>query len=172
MSIRPNFSKKLLAKGWDKKNIERTFSILEKAQQEKPRHYTLMDKALFWIIVFMIFLTHFFVSLLLFPLLYGLIYWQIILILIGMGILVGFISFSLVTSVEHHTKKHHLHLGIITTIIALGMIVSAALFLRFLTQTYHLVLPPTPLLFVGIAYTLSYTLSYFFLFLRKHSSAP
>jgi len=148
--------KRLLEKGWKKKDIECAIRIISHAKKHKHPKIKLLDKAIYWISLVVAIAGNFIISIALMPFLLALSGMRFFLFVIALGISFGLLFELLVRGIEGLKAKHHLFLGITIPIVALVNFVIISDNLKKLTgiESSH------DTILVGAVYSISFILPY------------
>lgn len=161
-----DIKKRLVEKGWSKRDINKTLKILEKAK--KHPKIKILDKSVYWISLIVTIIGNIIISISLIPFLLTLRNFQLYLIIITMGIAFGLLFELLIRTIEHLETKHHLFLSIIIPIIAVINIVVIVLFSNRLEEAINIQNPHNPVL-IGVVYAVAFIAPYvvYQIFLKK-----
>lgn len=110
--------KRLKAKGWGKKDIDKAIKIIKHAKVNKHTKIKFLDKIVYWIALIIAIIGNFLISIALIPFLLVLKSFQLFLVVIVLGISFGLFFEILIRSIEHLTHKHHFYLIVIIPTIA------------------------------------------------------
>ncbi len=93
---------------WNKEHISKTFEIVKRAKTKKQKHIRILDKSIYWLILFIAIIGNFVISIpvILFLLVLGPI--QLYPVIIILGIAFGLLIEILIRNLEHLEKKHHI----------------------------------------------------------------
>jgi len=152
-----DIKKRLVEKGWSKRDINKTLKILEKAK--KHPKIKILDKSVYWISLIVTIIGNIIISISLIPFLLTLRSFQLYLIIITMGIAFGLLFELLIRTIEHLETKHHLFLSIIIPIIAVINIIVIVLFSNRLEEIINIQNPQNPVL-IGVVYAVAFILPY------------
>ncbi len=114
---------KLSEKGWNDKELRKAEDILNQ-ETERDLHFSTL---VFWSAVLVIIFANLIVSLILIPFLIVLYSWILYLIVILLGLTIGFLYAFLINSSSYFKIKHHLLGGILIPIIALANLIGMVL---------------------------------------------
>ncbi len=114
---------KLSEKGWNEKELKKAEEILNR-ETERDLHFSVM---VFWSAVLVIIFANLIISLVLIPFLIVLYSWVLYLIVILLGLTIGFLYAFLINSSSYFKTKHHLLGGILIPIIALANFIGMVL---------------------------------------------
>jgi len=151
-----NLKKRLVEKGWDKKDINKTLKIIEKAKANKHPHIKILDKSVYWISLIVAIIGNIIISISLIPVLLALRNFQLYLIVITMGIAFGLLFELLIRTIEHLETKHHIFLSIIIPINAVINIIVIILFSNRLEGAINIQNP----VLIGVVYAVAFILPY------------
>jgi len=154
-----DIKKRLIEKGWSKKDINKTLKIIEKAKANKHPKIKILDKSVYWISLIVAIIGNIIISISLIPFLLALRSFQLYLIIITMGIAFGLLFELLIRTIEHLETKHHLFLSIIIPIIAVINIIAIVLFSNRLEEAINIQNPHNPVL-IGVVYAVAFMLPY------------
>ena len=152
-----DIKKRLVEKGWSKKDINKTLKILEKAK--KHPKIKILDKSVYWISLIVAIIGNIIISISLIPFLLALRNFQLYLVIITMGIAFGLLFELLIRTIENLETKHHLFLSIIIPIIAVINIVVIVIFSNRLEEAINIQNPQNPGL-IGVIYAVAFMLPY------------
>ena len=160
--------KRLLEKGWSKKDVDKTLKIVKQAKKEKHPSLLFMDKALYWVALVIAVLGNIIISIALIPSLIALKSFLLFLVVIVLGLSFGFLFELLIRSIEHLEAKHHLFLGILIPIIALINFITITSVSNNLEKIFKINNPHNPYI-IGIVYATAFILPFAFykLILKK-----
>ena len=163
-----DIKKRLIQKGWNKSDINKTIKIIEHAKANKHPHIKILDKAVYWISLIIAIIGNLIISISLIPILLTLKSFQLYIIIITIGVSFGLLFELLIRSIEHLETRHHLFLGIIIPIIALANVFIIVLISNGLEEIINIQNTQNPLT-IGIVYAVAFISPYFLyqLFLKK-----
>ena len=151
-----DLKKRLVEKGWDKKDINKTLKIIEKAKANKHPHIKILDKSVYWISLIVAIIGNIIISISLIPVLLALRSFQLYLIIITMGIAFGLLFELLIRTIEHLETKHHIFLSIIIPINAVINIIVIIIFSNRLEGAINIQNP----VLIGVVYAVAFILPY------------
>jgi len=161
-----DIKKRLMEKGWKQKEINKTVKIIKEAK--KHPHIQILDKAIFWISLFLAIIGNLLISVSLIPILLTLRSFPLYLTIIVMGASFGLLFELLIRTIEHLESKHHIFLSIIIPLIAVINVIIIVLYSNRLEEILNIQNLQNPLL-VAIVYAIAFMLPYivYQLFLRN-----
>ncbi len=113
-------ARELKKKGWNKKEIDETLKLVEKAKRNKDHTIKLLDKAVFWIALMAAIVGNFVVAVALMPFLLAFEGLKLYFFVVVLGLVIG-LSFELfIRSMAHLKKGHHLFFGFFIPLLALA----------------------------------------------------
>lgn len=153
---------RLATKGWSDEEINKTIKILEKAKQKKHPHIVLLDKAVFWIALFLIVFGNFAFSTFLIPILVTFNNFSLYFIILLLSAAFGVIISIVIKDIEDLQQHHHLVLFLVVPIVGIInflIVVNKANNnpLADALQTYH-----NPII-VGLVYLVGFMIPYTYL---------
>ena len=153
--MRPSKKVELQEKGWKEAEIKHAEAVLER---DDRRDLYLM-KIVFWSALLVIVFANLIVALLLIPFLIVLEGWSLYLIVVILGVMVGFLYNFLITDIGHLQKRHHLLAGIIVPLLALSnMVITIIISNRFITDLK--ISQPHHSIIIGIVFAAAFILPY------------
>lgn len=153
-----DIKKRLIEKGWKKEDINKTLRIIEQAKANKHPKIKILDKAVYWISLFIAVIGNFIISISLIPFLLALRSFQLYAVVITIGISFGLLFELLIRTIELQAK-HHIFLSIIIPVIAVVNIFVIVLFSNSFMQSINIQNPQNPL-FVGAVYAIFFMIPY------------
>ena len=151
-----DLKKRLIEKGWDKRDINKTLKIIEKAKADKHHHIKILDKSVYWISLLVAIAGNFIITIALIPELLALKGLQLYLIIVTLGISFGLLFELLIRTIEHLKTKHHIFLGTIIPILA---VINFIIVSNNMKKLIGIENPQNPFL-VGIVYAVAFILPY------------
>ena len=151
-----NIKKNLIEKGWNKRDINKTLKIIEKAKKNKHPKIKLLDRAVYWFSFITAIVGNFIIAIALVPLLLSLSGLWLYLIIIILGFTFGLLFELLIRSIEHLETKHHIFLSITIPIIA---VINFIIISNNMKKFIGVENPQNPLL-VGVVYSIAFILPY------------
>jgi len=148
---------------WSKEHINKTFEIIKRIKEQKPKHIRIFDKSIYWIILLLAIIGNIIISITAIFFLFVLKPLQLYPILILLGASFGLLIEILIRDIEDIKKRHHfIFLSIIPTLslVSLFFITNVINQLRIANQFNPVI--------VAIVYSLSFVLPYvYYQFIRK-----
>mgnify|MGYP001394090211 CR=1 FL=1 len=146
----------LVEKGWNKKDINKTLKIIEKAKKSKSPQIKALDKFVYWFSLLIAVIGNLIISISLIPILLVLKGVSLYIVVITLGLSFGLLFELLVRGIENLDVKHHLFLGIIIPVIA---VINFFVISNSLEELIGLKNPQDPII-VGSVYTIAFMLPY------------
>jgi hypothetical protein len=146
----------LVEKGWNKKDINKTLKIIEKAKKSKSLQIKALDKFVYWFSLLIAVIGNLIISISLIPILLVLKGVSLYIVVITLGLSFGLLFELLVRGIENLDVKHHLFLGIIIPVIA---VINFFVISNSLEELIGLKNPQDPII-VGSVYTIAFMLPY------------
>ena len=155
----------LVEKGWNKKDINKTIKIIEKAKKSRPLQIKALDKFVYWFSLLIAVIGNLVISIALIPVLLVLKGVSLYIVVITLGTSFGLLFELLVRGIENLETKHHLFLSIIIPVIA---VINFFVISNNLEELIGLKNPQDPII-VGSVYTIAFMLPYisYQIFLKK-----
>jgi hypothetical protein len=153
-----NVKERLIEKGWSKKDITKTISIIEKAKNNKHPKIKILDRYIYWISLAVVIGGNFIISIALIPELISLKGFQLYAVVITLGISFGLLFELLIRTIEHLKTTHYILLGIMIPLLAITNFIIVSYTLGELIGIEN---PQNPFL-LGSVYAISLMLPYFF----------
>jgi len=150
---------RLIEKGWSRKDIKKTLSIIEKAKKNKHPKIKILDKSVFWISLILAIVGNFIISIALIPVLLALNGFQLYIVVLTLAFSFGLLFELLIRTIGHLQTKHHIFLSIIIPIIALINFFIIVLVANSLEEILKIENTQNPIL-VGIVYAVGFILPY------------
>ena len=154
-----NLVERLEKRGWKKRDIAKTLSIIKKAKQNKGKDIIFLEKIIYWILLMLVISANFAISVALVPILIalkGMLLYSVIIIL---GLIFGLLFELVIRSIEHLEKHHHLFLAFLIPLIALANVFVVSNISNNLTTILGLTNLHNSLV-IAIVYSVSFVLPY------------
>jgi len=153
-----NIKDHLTEKGWNRRDINKTIKIIEKAKKNKHPKIKILDKSVYWFSLILVIFGNFILSISLIPVLLALKGLSLYLVIITLGISFGLLFELLIRTIEHLKTKHHLFLGIIIPILA---VINFIIISSNIKKLIGIENPQNPII-VGSVYTIAFIIPYIF----------
>tara|TARA_Y100000310_G_C20396011_1_gene675142 strand:- start:159 stop:629 length:471 start_codon:yes stop_codon:yes gene_type:complete len=151
---------------WTKEHIDKTYEIIQRAKANKPKHIKILDKSIYWVILFFAIVGNFIISVPIILLLFVFEPWQLYLVIVLLAGGFGFLIEILIRDIEHLEVRHHVGYGVVIPVIA---VVNVFLITR-LINSVKIVGKFNPLI-VGLVYGIAFILPYvYYKFVKNHQS--
>lgn len=112
--------KHLRSKGWSEQEIKRAEETLKRSDEQKHPALAFLEKAVFWGLLFITLLGIFLMTLVIIPLLLTLTTFEVLFILLILGLCLGALFSLIVNDIEWLERKHHVSALILLGIVALA----------------------------------------------------
>ena len=147
-------------RGWTKREISKTISILNKINSAKTKHNLAVEKTVYWTAFIVSVFGNFLVSFSLIPVIVALESPMLYGLVAIMGLLFGTLAWILMRDIAHINRHHHILFGAIIPLIAVfnTVVILAILNLRF----NSLPLDNRSPLIIGVVYAAAFIIPYFF----------
>lgn len=142
---------------WAKEHVDKTFEIIKKVKEKKPKHIKLLDKVVYWVILLLAVIGNFIISIPMILFLFVLQPLQLYPIIILMGVSFGLLIEILIRDIEHLERRHHMMFVLIIPFLALINFFIITLIVDRLKITTKF----NPFI-VGITYAISFILPYIY----------
>ena len=159
-----DFKKRLLEKGWNKKEIDKAAKIIERAKAKKHPKIKILDKIVVWLSFIVAVMGNFMISLFMVPFLVFLNKSMLYFIAIIIGLAFGFLFELLIRSIRHFEAKRRI---LFLTVVPLIAVINFALInlvanniSKIFGVGYFQITQNTVI--IGIVYTLAFISPYMF----------
>ena len=154
-----NIKKRLVEKGWAKSEINKALKIIEKARENKHPKIKILDKSVYWISLFVALLGNIVISISLIPALLALNPFQLVFVVLTLGISFGLLFELLIRTIDLKTR-YHILLSILMPLMALANIAAIVIVSNKLEGIIKVQNPQNPV-FIGVIYAVAFMLPYF-----------
>ena len=151
-----NIKKYLVEKGWNKKDINKTLKIIEKAKKDKHPQIKALDKFVYWFSLLIAVIGNLIISISLIPILLVLTGPSLYIVVITLGVSFGLLFELLIRSIENLETKHHLFLSIAIPIIA---VLNFIIISDNMNELIGIENPQDPII-IGSVYAIAFMLPY------------
>lgn len=149
-------ARKLKKKGWKKHHIAKTIHILKKAEEKKHPHVKILDKILFWLVLFLIMLGNVIILIALLPVIIEIPQTFSLVIFVVIGFAFGSLIDNIIKDMEL-TKKHYFSAGLLIVLMATLSMFLVLTFARYVLKEVGILIRINPLLTIFI-YIIAFTL--------------
>ena len=153
-------ARKLKKKGWRKHHIAKTIHILKKAEEKKHPHVKILDKMLFWLVLFLIMLGNVIILTALLPVIIEMPQTFSLVIFVVIGFAFGSLIDNIIKDMEL-TKKHYFSAGLLIALMASLSMFLVLTFARYVLKEVGILIKINPLLTIFI-YIIAFTLPHIF----------
>lgn len=152
--------------GWSSELAAKTEAILQRAEERKPRWIRIVDRALYWTLMFLAIIGNFVVSVALVPVLVAIEGWPLYFLLFFIGASFGWLFSFMLMIMEKWQPKQHIIASIFIPSIALINVGIMAVLSNDLIQLMKVGTSTHNPMLVGGGYVLGYVLPYAVLHLK------
>lgn len=147
---------KLKKKGWKKHHIAKTIHILKKAEDKKHPSVKVLDKILFWLVLFLIMLGNVIILIALLPVIIEMPQTITLIIFAIIGFAFGALIDNIIKDMEL-TRKHYFLAGVLIALMATLNMFLVITFARYVLKEVGVLIRINPLLTIFI-YIIAFTL--------------
>jgi len=152
--------KKLLSKGFSKKEALETIKVIEKAKKERSPKIKFLDSIIYWCVLLVAIIGNLVISILLIPFLLAFRKIPLYLTIIILAGMFGFLFDQLIRDIEFLEKKHYIIAGVFIPGLAVVNTYYMAAFANHLTKTLSLPTNINSPILISAMYAIAFIIPY------------